>query len=214
MTPTSSHASRTYGCGDNRAVTIEVHPFVNYPFESKGKSISLHAHLICWGRDAKELKALKKRAKGFKSKITRLPIHSKKIDKIEGHVSGAIRYLLKPHCKGKAVDPRKFGKGKRCLYNSRGLKLPHHLRLFEIGAKLPIVQTVFGVNAGVAVRKRVVAKLEAWQKRRRKRSTEIKLEHRVYSLFEKFLADDKKLKNYRPLVVNWRKPSRRKKSRK
>ncbi|NVO56038.1 hypothetical protein HW561_09590 [Rhodobacteraceae bacterium B1Z28] len=202
-------AIRTYTSFDAVGV-IEVHPFVNYPFESKGKSISLHAHLICWGRDAKELKVLKKRAKGFKSKITRLPIHSKKIDKIEGHVSGAIRYLLKPHCKGKAVDPRKFGKGERCLYNSRGLKLPHHLRLFEFGAKLPIVQTVFGVNDGVAVRKRVVAKLESWHKERP--GTMIELEHRVYPLFETFLADDKKLKNYRPFVVNWRKPSRCKKS--
>lgn len=191
---------------------IEVHPFVNYPFESKGRSISLHAHVICWGHDTKEIRALEKRAKGFKSKITRIPVQAKKIKNIEGHISGAMRYLLKPHCKGKEVDSRKFGKDERCLYNSRGLKLHFDLRLFEIGAKLPIVQTVFGVNDGVAVRKRVVAKLESWHKRRRKRSTEIKLAHRVYSLFEKFLADDKKLKNYRPFVVNWRKLSRRKKS--
>ncbi len=196
----------------NAIGVIEVHPIINYPKKQEGKSLSLHAHLICWGYDAKELRALKKRAKGFKCKITRLPIHSKKIDKIEGHISGAIRYLLKPHCKGKAVDYRYFGKGKRCLFGARRLELHHDLRLFEFGAKLPIVQTVFGVKDGIAVRKRVVTDLEEWHRGRRRRRTMIKLEHRVYQLFEKFLADDKKLKNYRPFVVNWRKPSRRKKS--
>lgn len=189
---------------------IEVHPIVNYPFDSEGKSISLHAHLIWWGHSVKEIKALVKRSKGFKSKITKIPVQAKKIKNVEGHLSGAMRYLVKPHCKGKEVDPRKFGKGKRCLYNSRRMELYHHLRLFEFGAKLPIVQTVFAVKDGKAIRKRVVTNLENWHNERP--GTMIKLEHRVYPLFETFLADNKKLKNYKPLIVNWRKSSRRKKS--
>jgi hypothetical protein len=189
-TYTSFHA---IGVIENQAV-------VNYPKDQEGKSLSVHAHVLCWGTsdDAAELK---KRAKGFKSSITKLPIHSKKVHLAEGSIGKLARYMSKPPYSGKEVDFGKLEEGSRCLFNARRLELHHHLRLFEYSAKLPMEQTLFGVGEGTYIRNRVVIGMKNWQKART--GSAKKLGGRVYTLFEDFLRENKRLKNYQPLIVNY-----------
>ena len=181
---------------------IENQAIVNYPEGRKGKALSVHAHVLCWGTqdDCADLKA---RAKGFKSKITKLPIYSEKVHQRDGSVGRLARYMAKPPYEGKEVNFEKLEAGERCLYPARRMEKHHHLRLFEYSAKLPMESTLFGVREGAEVRKRIVNGMKLWQKERKGLS--VKIGHRVYPLFETFLSDNIKLKNYRPLIVNYNK---------
>ena len=144
---------------------------------------------------------LKKHAKGFKSSITKLPIHSVRVHQVEGSFGRLGRYMAKPPYEGKEVNFGKLKEGVRCLYPARRLDLHHHLRLFEYSAKLPMEQILFGVGEGSDVRKRVVSEMNCWQKNRKGRA--IKLGHRVYPLFDAFLRENDRLKNYKLLTVNY-----------
>lgn len=88
---------------------IENQAFINYPENQKGKSLSVHALLLCWGT-SNDISKHKKRAKGFKSSITKLPLHSQKVNILEGSVGRVGRYMMKPPYEGKAVNFEKLEK--------------------------------------------------------------------------------------------------------
>ncbi len=179
---------------------IENQAIINYPERQKGKALSVHVHGICWGTQS-DVAELKKRAKGFKSSITKLPIQSKKVHQLEGSVGRLARYMAKPPYQGKEVNFEQLEKGEPCLYPARRMELYHHLRLLEYSAKLPMEHTIFGVREGEEVRGRVVSHMKHWQESRKGRAVD--LGDRVYSLFEIFLRENKRLINYQPLVVNY-----------
>lgn len=186
----------------NAIGVIENQAIINYPQHQKGKMLSVHAHVICWGKK-NDVAELKRRVKGFKSSITKLAIHSKKIHLTEGSIGKLTRYLVKPPSEGKEVNFAKLEEGQPCLRPARRMEKHHHLRLFEYSAKLPMENILFGVGDGAGMRKRVVSKMKRWQKQRKGR--EIKLEGRLQELFETFLEDNKgALRNYKPLKVNYR----------
>lgn len=187
---------------------LEVQAMKNYPKDQKGKFFSLHAHVLCWGYDTCDPKALMDHAKGFKSNISDLPILSKTATVLEGSFSKLGRYMTKPPYLGKEVDYRKFGTGEPCLFPSRELNKHHDFRLFEYCAKVPMEQTIFGVRDGTKLRNKIVSGLKKWQSQRE--GTEVKLGHRINNVFKRFYADNKRFKNYRPFKVKWKKPTKRK----
>lgn len=178
---------------------IENQPIVNYPKARPGKTMSLHAHVLCWGPED-ETSSLKKRAKGFESAITTVPIHSERVHLREGSLSRLARYMAKPPSSGKEVNFEQLANGKRCLYPARRLELYHHLRLFEYSAKVPLASTLFGVGKGNDVKNRILKEMDQWQRHRP--GVERKIGDRVYRLFEAMLKDNVRLKRYQPLVVN------------
>lgn len=184
---------------------IENQAIINYPEGQKGKMLSVHAHVLCWGKES-DVKELMKRAKGFKSSITKLPIHIEKVHQLEGSMSRVSRYMPKPPYGGKEVNFEKLENGERCLYPARRLELYHHLRLLEFLAKLPMEYTIFGVGEGKEVRKRIVGEMKSWQQKRK--GNVVNLGDRVYALFETFLRENKRLKNYQPLIVNYKRNGR------
>jgi hypothetical protein len=111
--------------------------------------------------------------------------------------------MAKPPCEGKEVNYDKLDVGKACLSSARRVEKYHDLRLFEYNAKLPMENTLFGVREGVEVRNRIVAVMKEWQKTRKGQM--IEMGDRVCVLFEDFLRDNKRLKNYSPLEVIYRK---------
>jgi len=187
----------------NMIGVIENQAIINYPRYSKGKMLSVHSHVICWGYK-NDVAKLKKAAKRFKSSISKLPIHSVIIRKTEGSLGKLARYLVKPPSEGKEVNFVQYEAGEPCLHPARRMEKHHHLRLFEYSAQLPMENILFGVRDGVEMRRRVVSKMKRWQKQRK--GVEVKLEGLVPELFEAFLNDNKGvLKNYKPLKVNYRK---------
>lgn len=191
----------------NAFFVVENAPIVNYPQDQKGKVFSIHVHGIGWGYDADDPKKLITGAKGFKSSITKLPIHTKPVGLFEGSVSRLARYDAKPPTWGKEVNFDLLAAGERSLYPCKRMQLYHHLRLFEYGAKLPMEQTMFGVREGAFMRNAVVSGIKHWQANRK--GTEVQIGHRVDEFFEVFLSENKKLKNYQPFKVNWQKSTRK-----
>lgn len=185
-----------FGVIENQALT-------NYPKGSDGKTLSIHAHVVCWGYNEDDHQKLLDHAKGFKSAITKKPIHFEGIQSTEGDFTTVGRYLAKPPSEGKVINYNKLEQGHACLSSIReGMKKYHHLRLFEYGAKLPMEHTIFGVQEGVPVRQRIVNKMTAYQKSRF--GTEIPLGSQVNDLFKVFLESNKLLKNYQPVQVNYK----------
>ena len=181
---------------------IENQAIVNYPKYQEGKTLSVHAHVLCWGTSA-DVSKLKKRAKGFKSSITRIPIHTQKVHRIEGSFGRLARYMVKPPFEGKEVNYEKLEKGEKCLFPARRVEKYHHLRLFEYGSKLPMEHTLFGVRKGKKVRGRIVNRLKKWHHCRP--GEQIEMGCRVDTLFRDFLKDNKgRLGNYKPLKVSYR----------
>lgn len=191
----------------NAFCIVENQPIVNYPQDQKGKDFSIHVHGIGWGYDADDPKKLIACAKGFKSSITKLPIHLKPVRLFEGSVSKLARYSIKPPTWGKAVNFDLLAAGARCLFPCKRMELYHHVRLFEYGAKLPMEQTLFGVREGTFMRNAVVSGFKHWHANRK--GTEVQIGHRVDDFFETFLSENKKLKNYQPFKVNWQKPTKK-----
>lgn len=181
---------------------IETQAIINYPEGQEGKMFSVHAHVLCWGPKG-QTAGLKRHSKRFKSSITKLPIHSSKVIHLAGSFGRLGRYMAKPPYEGKEVNHDKLMAGKACLSPARRMEKHHDLRLFELNAKTPMESLIFGVRDGVEVRKRIVKRMNDWQKTRK--GKEVKLGHRVDALFEDFLQDNKRLKNYKPLTVKFRK---------
>jgi len=179
---------------------IENQALTNYPKGDNGKSLSIHAHAIIWGYDDGDPEQLVDHAKGFQTALTNQPIFIQKIGLTEGDFTTVGRYLAKPPTEGKVVDYTKLEEGKACLRSiTDGMKKYHHLRLFEYGAKIPMEHTMFGVGEGVPVRQRIVNQMKAYQKKRS--GSEMQIGKHVYDLFEGFLDNNKKLKNYHPMQV-------------
>lgn len=182
---------------------IETQAIINYPEGQEGKMFSVHAHVLCWGPKG-QTAGLKRHSKRFKSSITKLPIHSSKVVHLEGSFGRIGRYMAKPPYEGKEVNHDKLLAGQACLSPARRMEKHHDLRLFELNAKTPMESLLFGVRDGVEVRKRIVKRMMDWQKTRA--GEEVKLGHRVDALFKRFLKDNnKRLKNYKPLKVKFRK---------
>lgn len=192
---------RTY-TAYNALGIVETQPIINFPEGQKGKMFAVHTHVFCWG-PKKQTAQLKRHSKRFKSSITKLPIHSQKARYLEGSFGRLGRYMIKPPFEGKEVNYEKYVQGKACLKPARRVEKFHDLRLFELNAKTPMEAILFGVRDGVAVRQRIVEKLRIWQATRG--GEVINLRGRVDQLFEDFLRDNKNLKNYKPLVVKYRK---------
>ncbi|EEW58126.1 hypothetical protein SCH4B_3080 [Ruegeria sp. TrichCH4B] len=181
---------------------VEIQPIINFPEGQKGKMFAVHTHVFCWG-PKKQTVQLKRHSKRFKSSITRLPIHSQKVRHLEGSFGRLGRYMIKPPFEGKEVNFKRLVQGKACLKPARRVEKHHDFCSFEVGAKTPMEALAFGVRDGVAVRQRIVDKLRSWQASRT--GEVVNLKDRVDQLFEDFLRDNKKLKNYKPLVVKYRK---------
>lgn len=180
---------------------IETQAIINYPEGQEGKMFSVHAHVLCWGPKG-QTAGLKRRSKRFTSSITRLPIHSSKVVHLEGSFGRIGRYMVKPPYEGKEVNHDKLLAGQACLFPARRMEKHHDLRLFELNVKAPMESLIFGVRDGVDVRKRIVKRMNDWQKTRK--GEEVKLGHRVDALFKRFLRyNNKRLKNYKPLKVKF-----------
>jgi len=189
-----------FGVIENQAIT-------NYPKGTSGKTLSVHAHVVCWGYDSDDHSRLVDRAKGFQTTLTEVPIHVQKIQMPEGDFTCVGRYLAKPPSEGKVVNYKKLAEGKACLKSiTKGMKKYHHLRLFEYGAKLPMEHTILGVREGAVTRRKIVTLMNAWQKTRE--GTEMQIGEQVDRLFEKFLANNKKFKNYDPIRVIYKRTKR------
>lgn len=182
---------------------IETQAIINYPEGQEGKMFSVHAHVLCWGPKG-QTAGLKRHSKRFKSSITKLPIFSSKVIHLEGSFGRLGRYMAKPPYEGKEVNYDKLLAGQACLFPARRMEKHHDLRLFELNAKTPMESLIFGVRDGVEVRKRIVKRMIDWQDTRK--GKEVRLGHRVDDLFEDLLRDNnKRLKNYKPLKVKFRK---------
>ncbi|MDE4140957.1 hypothetical protein [Phaeobacter gallaeciensis] len=186
----------------NALGVVEIQPIINFPKEQKGKMFAVHTHVFCWGAKG-DTAQLKKRSKRFKSSITKLPIHSQTAYHYEGSFGRLGRYMIKPPFEGKEVDFERLVQGKACLKSARRVEKYHDLRLLELNAKLPLEATVFAVRDGVVARTRVIKKLRKWRAGRQ--GEVVNLQGRVDQLFEDFLRDNKKLKNYKPLLVKYKK---------
>lgn len=187
----------------NAIGVIETQAIINYPEGQEGKMFSVHAHVLCWG-PKRQTADLKRRSLRFKSSITKLPIHSSKVVHLEGSFGRLGRYMAKPPCEGKEVNHDKLLAGQACLFPARRMEKHHDLRLFELNAKTPMESLLFGVRDGVEVRKRIVNRMIDWQETRE--GEEVMLGHRVGKLFKRFLKDNnRRLKNYKPLKVKFRK---------
>lgn len=128
------------------------------------------------------------------------PLLAQEIGMSEGDYTCVWRYLAKPPSEGKVVNFDRLSEGKACLRSiTGGMKKYHHFRLFEYGAKLPMEHTIFGVRDGTVTKQRIVAQMKGWQKTRK--GTKVLLGDRVDVLFEEFLENNKKLKNYSPIKV-------------
>jgi hypothetical protein len=196
------HILRTYS--DLSALSIvELQPITNYPKGTEGGSLSLHVHTIAWGPTVLKKQTLSKRAKGFKARLTRIPILSLPISTIND-LTTIARYIAKPPIKGKYVDYRKLELGKPCLnqISLEKIEACRHLRLFEYLAKTPIEVTLFGTRDGARYRREIVSKLNSWHKSRR--SERVLLGGKVDQLFSEFLSNNKRLKNFNPIRVKSR----------
>ncbi len=181
---------------------VETQPIINYPIDQRGKMFSVHAHVFCWGAKSQTAK-LKRHSKRFKSSITKLPVHSLTAYHFEGSFGRLGRYMAKPPFEGKEVNFEKLALGKACLSTAKRVEKYHDFRLFETNAKMPLESTLFGVRDGANARMRIAKKLQKWHRDRK--GTVFELATRVDRLFEDFLRDNKKLKNYKPLVVKYKK---------
>ena len=179
---------------------VENQVMVNYPKGSEGEVMCIHVHAVMWGYDEEDVRRLLTNTRGFKSNITKLPVHCVKMHPTEGSFSRVARYLAKPPCEGKEVDFRKYEEGKPCLFPARRVEKYQHLRLFEYMAKTPIDKMIFSVREGKLVRAKVLSDLNAWHRNRKG----IRIDTSdVDGLFERFYADNRKLKRYRPMRVRW-----------
>lgn len=182
---------------------IENQAMVNYPKGKVGKMLSIHAHVICWGYYPEDCQRLKAQAKGFRTALTKIPVHIAPIKTTEGDFTTVARYLAKPPSEGKNVIYKKLAAGKACLKSvTHGMKKYHHRRLFEYCSKIPMEHTIFGVREGAVIRRKIVTQMNKWQKTRK--GTQVQLGGRVDQLFEEFLRNNKKLKNYEPMKVIYR----------
>lgn len=184
---------------------IENQAIINYPKDRTAKSLSLHAHVLCWGPNEDDVKQLVSNAKGFKSKITSKPIHYERVEMTEGSLSRLARYAVKPPLMGKEVNYECLAAGKSCLFPAKRMELHHHLKLFEFNAKLPASQVIFGVRDGSKVVDRIRSGLNAFQKAREGKSLPVR--RKAERLFVDFYAENTKLKKFQPMKVLWEKPS-------
>ncbi|MBR2658228.1 MAG: hypothetical protein IKD58_17425 [Loktanella sp.] len=179
---------------------VENQVMVNYPKGSEGEVMCIHVHTVVWGYDQDDVKRLLTKTRGFKSNITKLPVHCVKMHPTEGSFSRVARYLAKPPYEGKEVDYRKYDEGKPCLFPARRVEKYQHLRLFEYMAKTPIDKMIFSVREGKLIRQKILSDLKAWHRKRK--GTRIDTSN-VDGLFERFYVDNGKLKRYRPMRVRW-----------
>jgi hypothetical protein len=179
---------------------VENQVMVNYPKGSEGEVMCAHVHGVMWGYDKEDVQRLLTRTRGFRSNITKLPVHCVKMHPTEGSFSRVARYLAKPPYEGKEVDYRKYDEGKPSLFSARRVEKYQHLRLFEYMVKTPIDKMIFSVREGKLVREKVLSDLKAWHRNRK--GTRIDTSD-VEGWFERFHADNRKLKRYQPMQVRW-----------
>lgn len=179
---------------------VENQVMVNYPKGSEGEVMCTHVHAVMWGYGEEDVQRLLTKTRGFKSNITKLPVHCVTMHPTEGSFSRVARYLAKPPYEGKEVDYRKYDEGKPCLFPARRVEKYQHLRLFEYMAKTPIDKMIFSVREGKLVREKILSDLKAWHRKRK--GTRIDTSD-VEGWFERFHADNRKLKRYRPMQVRW-----------
>lgn len=174
----------------------------NYPKGRKGQTMSVHAHVVCWGYDEECLLNMISRAKGFKAGLTKLPIYARKVGPASGDFTQLARYLMKPPLYVKKVVYEKLEAGKPCLRPTPKLVSPVQcFRLFEYAAKLPVEHMIFGVREGVNVRTSLFSKLRDYQKSRK--ATALDVADKIDVAFEDALRSCKKRKNYGPLKVKY-----------
>lgn len=179
---------------------VENQVMVNYPKGSEGEVMCTHVHAVMWGYDKEDVRRLLTKTRGFKSNITKLPVHCVKMHPTEGSFSRVARYLAKPPYEGKEVDYRKYDESKPSLFSARRVEKYQHLRLFEYMAKTPIDKMIFSVREGKLVREKILSDLKAWHRKRK--GTRIDTSD-IDGWFERFHADNRKLKRYRPMRVRW-----------
>lgn len=180
---------------------IENQAITNYPKGKIGKSLSIHGHVLLFGGTDKE--NLLKRSKGFKTTLTKKPILINSTNIQEGSFTKLARYMAKPPYEGKRVDYNKLEAGKACLKSvTNSLKKYHHFRLFEYMAKMPIEHMKFGVGEGANMRRRLIKDLRNWNISRK--GEPLDLSDKVYPMSEDILRNNRKLKNYAPVIVNYK----------
>lgn len=174
----------------------------NYPKGTKGCTMSVHAHVLCWGYDEECLLNLISRAKGFKAGLTKLPIYARKVGPDSGDFTQLARYMMKPPLYVKRVDYKKLEAGKPCLKSTKKQVSPVQcFRLFEYAAKLPVEHMIFGVREGVGVRTSLFSSLRDYQKYRK--ATALDVTDKIDVVFESALRSRRKWKNYEPLKVKY-----------
>jgi hypothetical protein len=185
----------------NAIAVVENQVMVNYPKGDTGEAMCIHGHALCWSYDQHDARKLQAHAKGFKSQITKLPVHWSSVYHEEGSYSRLARYMMKPPYEGKEVNYEELESGKPCLYSARRVELYQHLRLFEYQAKTPLDKMIFGVREGGVMRRRLISALFAWHQGRA--GTAVPLNGQIYPLFEAFLSENRRLANYNPMQVQW-----------
>lgn len=180
-------------------IVAEVQAMTNFPKGNEGKMICLHAHAICFGKNAKEELKKLARSRAFKSVLTDKPVHFENIVNTREDFEYIGYYMMKPPFEAKSVLYKNLIKGKKSIRSCKPKKY-HNFRIFEYGAKIPIERTIFSVGpGGAALRAKAVAQLKKWQKNIK--TSNLDISTAIYPMFEDILDRNKKLSNYKPLKV-------------
>lgn len=151
-------------------VVIEVHPLMNHPGGGAGRTLLFHAHAILWSDgdfDGDGAMKLLNSSRAWSNSLIADPVHIIPIGDTREDIERVTLYMMKrPHsAKNRMPDNKRPGKF-ILMDTTAGYRDEFALRVFEGLSQIELMDTIFGVGDGRAIRQRLSTDMRNWHRAR------------------------------------------------
>lgn len=156
--------------GINAIGVIEVHPLINYPQKGNGGTLMFHCHFIGWKEGPIDIDAIQMAMNGSRAWNCSLGADPVKLQTLEctpPNLTAVAHYMFKPPHSAKNHMPSKLKPGKFVMMDTiSGYRPGLALRVVEGLSQIELMDLVFGVLEGKALRQALRSKMVDWHRDR------------------------------------------------